>query len=122
MDLLYWRFVGGTFLLTRKNTDDSISRCNLGIHIKVRVNVHGGGNIAMPQPHLNFFHADTISVEQAGTTMSKIMEANLFHIVLFEKQIEVLGDKVGLDKSAHGIYIICSPDNLGSSSFHKPFD
>ena len=37
--------------------------------------------------------------------MPKIVETNLFHIVLFEKQIEVLGDKVGLDKSAHGIYI-----------------
>lgn len=38
----------------------------------------------MTQPHLNFFHADTISVEQAGTAMAKIVETNPTQTVFFE--------------------------------------
>ena len=84
---------------------DRICRRNLVAVIQMGVDVGGRSNIAVSEPFLDVLQRNAICVEQAGAAMPKIVEANLFHIVLFEKQIEMLGDEVGLDKSAHGIYI-----------------
>ena len=71
----------------------------------MRVNVHGGGNIAMTQPHLNFFHADTISVEQAGAAMAKIVEANLSQVIFFEHLRKMLRNVSRLNQLSQLIHI-----------------
>ena len=80
---------------------DRICRRNFVAVIQMGVDVGGRSNIAVSEPFLDVLQRNAICVEQAGAAMPKIVEANLFHIVLFEKQIKVLGDKVRLDKSAH---------------------
>ena len=46
-----------------------IGRRNLRVEIQVRVNVWGGRNVAVPQPFLNFFQADTVCIQQTCAAM-----------------------------------------------------
>lgn len=59
----------------------------------------------MAQPFLNFFHTDAIGKKQSGTTVTKIMIADMPHTVFFQDQGKVLSDIVRLDSIPHSIHI-----------------
>lgn len=59
----------------------------------------------MSQPLLNFFQTDTVGVKKAGTAMAEIVEMDFFQSVVFQYNLEMLGDEVWFDKFAHCIYI-----------------
>ena len=69
------------------------------------VNIGSSADVTMPQPFLNFFQAHTIGVQQAGTTVSKIMKTYLFQLVLCQENLEMLGDEIGFHQFSNGIHI-----------------
>lgn len=61
-------------------------------------------DVAVTEPLLDFLQTDTICIQQAGTAMSKIVEANLFHIVVFQKNCKMLCDKVWLHQFSDRVH------------------
>ena len=64
---------------------DRICRRNLVAVIQMGVDVGGRSNIAVSKPFLDVLQRNAICIEQAGAAMPKVVETNLFHVVLFEK-------------------------------------
>ena len=69
----------------------------------MRVDVGGRGNVAMPQPLLNIFQADTVRIQQARAAVAKIVETDLSQSMLFQKQREMLRDVAGLYQFRHSL-------------------
>ena len=104
---------GGIFLLrrgqimlsVRKAGKNCVGRRNLAGEIQVRVNIGCSGNIAVSQPLLNFFQANSVGIQKTCAAVSKIVETDLFQIVLGKQDIKMLGDEIGLHQFSQGIHI-----------------
>ena len=82
-------------LTPNKHSAHSIGRFLLCCEVKVSVDVSRCGEGAVPQPDLNLLHRDSVSEEQAGAGMTKIVEANLFQPVFLDDPCKVLCYIVG---------------------------
>ena len=69
------------------------------------VDIGGRSNITVSKPFLDVLQRNAVCIKQAGAAVTKIVKTNLFQSLLFEKQVKMLCDKIGFDKSAHRIYI-----------------
>ena len=69
------------------------------------VDIGGRSNITVSKPFLDVLQRNAVCIKQAGAAMTKIVKTNLFQSLLLEKQVKMLCDKIGFDKSAHRIYI-----------------
>ena len=67
-----------------------LRRRELGTVIQMRIDVGGGGEIAVTQPFLNLLHGNVIEQKQAGAGVAEVMEANGAHPVGFEEFWECL--------------------------------
>ena len=66
----------------------------------MRVDIGCGADVTMPQPFLNFFQAHTIGVQQAGTTVPKLEEAeNRVLLVVAESRICYNADRLWFCRS-----------------------
>ena len=84
----------------RKRRKNCICRRNLAGEIQMRVDIGCGADVTMPQPFLNFFQAHTIGVQQAGTTVPKLEEAeNRVLLVVAESRICYNADRLWFCRS-----------------------
>ena len=60
--------VRGDFLCW-KTVQNRVCRGHLGAVIQMRVDIRGCGNVAMPQPFLDVFQADTVRIKQTRAAM-----------------------------------------------------
>ena len=65
------------------------------------VDVAGGTDVAVSKPLLNIFQGNAVGIEQAGTGMPQIVEADFLHPVALQNQRKVLGQKARRDELAH---------------------
>lgn len=64
------------------------------------IDVGCGREGAVSEPDLNLFHGDSFAEKQAGTSMPKIMEADLLEVVLLDHLSEVFCHIIGLEELA----------------------
>lgn len=69
-----------------KQGEDRIFRRNLGAVIRVGVDVAGGADVAVTQPLQNVLQGNAVGIEQAGTGMPQVMEADFLHPVALQNQ------------------------------------
>ena len=69
------------------------------------INVACCADITVPQPLLNFLQAHAIGIEQTGTTMAQIVEADALHLVCDQKIREMLAQEIGPNPLSHRVYI-----------------
>ena len=68
------------------------------------VDVGGGGEGAVSQPDLDLLHGDSIAQQQAGTGVTKIVEADLPQTVLADHPAKVFRHEVGPQELAHLVH------------------
>ena len=56
-----------------------IGRGELGVVVKVRVDVRRGAEIAVPQPFLDLLHRNAVGQQKAGTAVPKVVQSNDAH-------------------------------------------
>ena len=71
----------------------------------MRVDIRGCGNVAMPQPFLDVFQADTVRIKQTRAAMTKIVIPNTAQTGFFQYERKILCDKVRLDALTDFIHI-----------------
>lgn len=64
------------------------------------IDVGCGREGAVSEPDLNLFHGDSFAEKQAGTSMPKIMEADLLEVVLLNHPCEVFCHIIGSEELA----------------------
>jgi len=64
------------------------------------IDVGCGREGAVSEPDLNLFHGDSFAEKQAGTSMPKIMEADLLEVVLLDHPSEVFCHIIGSEELA----------------------
>ena len=84
-----------------KQREDRICRRNLGAVVQVGVDIAGGGDVAVAKPLLNVFQGNAVGIEQAGTGMPQIVEADFLHPVALQNQREMLGQEARRDELSH---------------------
>ena len=83
----------------RKRRKNCICRRNLAGESQMCVDIGCGADVTMPQPFLNFFQAHTIGVQQAGTTVPKIMKSYLFSLFFARRISKCWVTKLGFISS-----------------------
>ena len=96
--------VRGDFLCW-KTVQNRVCRGHLGAVIQMRVDIRGCGNVAMPQPFLDVFQADTVRIKQTRAAMTKIVIPNTAQTGFFQYERKILCDKVRLDALTDFIHI-----------------
>ena len=71
----------------------------------MRVNIGGCSNSAVTKPRLNFLHGDTLGKQKRCTAMAKIVEANMWHIVFFQKSFEMRCEVIRFNDFSNFIYV-----------------
>ena len=84
-----------------KQREDRICRRNLGAVVQVGVDVAGGADVAVTKPLLNILQGNAVGIEQAGTGMPQIVEADFLHPIALQNQREMLGQEARRDELAH---------------------
>ena len=84
-----------------KQREDRICRRNLGAVVQVGVDIAGGGDVAVAKPLLNVFQGNAVGIEQAGTGMPQIVEADFLHPIALQNQREMLGQEARRDELSH---------------------
>lgn len=69
-----------------KQGEDRICRRNLGAVIQVGVDVAGGADVTVTRPLQNVLQGNAVGIEQAGTGMPQVMEADFLHPVALQNQ------------------------------------
>lgn len=62
------------------------------------IDVDGGREGTVSKPDLNLLHGDSFTEKQAGTSMPKVMEANLLEVILLDHPCEVFCHIIGSEK------------------------
>jgi len=91
------RDIGGTSLHGGGiDAQDRVGRGNFGAEIQMRVNVRGSGNIAVAQPFLDFPEAHAVGIQEAGTAMPKLVEAENedYGIITTKYMLQCYGKKL----------------------------
>ena len=91
------------FLL--QNANNCIGRIDFGILVQVCVNIGGCSDGTVTKPRLNFLHGDTLGKQKRCTAMAKIVEANMWHIVFFQKSFEMRCEVIRFNDFSNFIYI-----------------
>ena len=81
-------------------------RCGLLLsgEVQVGIDICGGGEGTVAQPDLDLFHGDAVAQQEAGTGVTKVMEADLPQTVLTDHPSKVLRHEVGPQELAHLIH------------------
>ena len=58
-----------------------LGRGELGMVVKVRVDVRCGAEIAVTKPFLDLLHRNAVGQQKAGTAVSKVVQSNDAHAV-----------------------------------------
>ena len=69
------------------------------------INVAGCADVTVTEPLLNFLQAHAIGIEQTGTAMAQVVEADTLHLACDQKIREMLTQKVGPNPLSHRVYI-----------------
>ena len=90
------------------------------------IDVGCGREGTVSKPDLNLFHGDSLTEKQAGTSMPKVMEADLLEVVLLDHPCEVFRHIIGAEQLASLIdtdvvEVISTVGLLEESSVHFLF-
>lgn len=69
------------------------------------INVACCADVTVTEPLLNFLQAHAIGIEQTGTAMAQVVEADTLHLACDQKIREMLTQKVGPNPLSHRVYI-----------------
>ena len=69
------------------------------------INVACCVDVTVTEPLLDFLQAHAIGIEQTGTTMAQVVEADTLHLACDQKIREMLTQKVGPNPLSHRVYI-----------------
>ena len=68
--------------------------------IQVSIDVGSSREGTVSKPDLNLLHGDSFAEKQAGTSMPKIMEADLLEVILLDHPCEVFRHIIGTEELA----------------------
>ena len=71
-------------------------RKDLGVEIKVCVDVGRGGKVAVAQPFLNLLHGNAVGQQKAGAGVAQVVQTDDAQVVLLEDAPEAVRQCVGL--------------------------
>ena len=88
------------------------SRCRepFGIAFQMRIDIGGGGKVAVTEPFLDLLHGDAVGQQQTGTAVTKIVIANFPQAMLLQQLCKGFGEiirrsEIVLYKSRNGLQI-----------------
>ena len=73
------------FRLICQDSKNGICRIDLGTEIEMGIDIGRGGDITVPEPHLNILKLYVVSVKKRRARMPQIMEPNAPEAVVFKK-------------------------------------
>ena len=82
-----------------------VGRRHFGIEIQMSIDIRGRRNIAVAQPFLDFFQADSVCIQQTRAAMTEIVKTDFSQAILLQNQRKVLCDITRLHKFANFVDI-----------------
>ena len=70
----------------------------------MRLDIGGGGKVAVTEPFLDLLHGDAVGQQQTGAAVAKIMIANFPQAMLLQQLCKGLGEIMRGEQPSHFIH------------------